>query len=84
MSASYKNAENKFKWQILSEEEQIVVCPMEQGLVAKEAELQGESSAKSGGMLSSQAGARTEGPHAPMETYTPLRKNISWNSDQKR
>ena len=49
---------------------------MEQGLAAKKVELQGESSAKPGGMLSVQAGARTEGHHAPMETYTPLQKDI--------
>ena len=74
--ATGKKEEDVIEWQILSEEEQIVGCPMEHALAAKETELRGEPVAKPGGMSSGRAGARTEGVHGPTEKYTPLRKDI--------
>ena len=77
--------EDVVNWQILSEEEQIIACPMEQALAAKEAEHRGDPGAKPGGMSSGRAGARTEGVHSPMEKYTPLRnEDTPWNSDPKK
>ena len=71
-------------WDILSEQEQIVQCPMELGLAAKEAERQGTSSLKPGGMSSGEAGATTEELHGPLEKYSPLWKDIPWNSNPSK
>lgn len=82
MDYRYGAKENEvIKWQILSEMEEIVQCPMEQELAAKQAIVEGRSSRKPAGMTCASAGARVEELTNTLASLSPLKKDIPWNRD---
>ena len=71
-------------WQILSEQEQIVQCPMEQEIAAKRTAMQGGSSPKPAGMSFAPAGARTEELRNTLASLSPLKRDIPWNPNPNK